>query len=109
MTSEGLGDMFEGDPADTFAGKFPLVWLGGQVEGLACADLGARTPIGDSGNIVYSNHTEPTYSIFVFPGIQVDHKPSIDLRSEEKKKLSGPCNLRTWDRMTISFLLNPAI
>jgi hypothetical protein len=33
-------------------GKFPLVPMGGQAEGLACADPGARTPIGASGNFV---------------------------------------------------------
>ena len=44
MTSEGLGEMFEGDSADTCAGKFPLVSMGGRAEGLACADPGARTP-----------------------------------------------------------------
>ena len=37
--------MFEG------AGKFPLVSMGGRAEGLACADPGARTPIGASGNL----------------------------------------------------------
>ena len=45
--------MFEGDSADTCAGKFPLVWMGGRAEGLACADPGARTPIGASG--IYFN------------------------------------------------------
>ena len=50
MTSEGLGEMFEGDSADTCAGKFPLVFMGGRAEGLACADPGARSPIGASGN-----------------------------------------------------------
>ena len=49
MTSEGLGQMFEGDSADTGAGKFPLVSMGDRAEGLACADPGARTPIGASG------------------------------------------------------------
>ena len=29
MTSEGLWEMFEGDSADTRAGKFPLVPMGG--------------------------------------------------------------------------------
>ena len=29
LTSEGLGEMFECDSADTFAGKFPLVSMGG--------------------------------------------------------------------------------
>ena len=55
MTSEGLGEMFEGDSAlaDTCAGKFLLVSMGGRAEGLACADPGARTPIGASGNFVF--------------------------------------------------------
>ena len=44
MTSEGLGEMFEGDSADMCAGKFPVVSMGGRAEGLACADPGARTP-----------------------------------------------------------------
>ena len=48
MTSEGLGEMFEGDSADTCAGKFPLTLMEGRAEGLACADPGARTPIGVS-------------------------------------------------------------
>ena len=51
MTSEGLGEMFEGDSADTLTGKFPLVPMGGRAEGLECADPGARTPIGVSGNL----------------------------------------------------------
>ena len=50
MTSEGLGEMFEGDSADTCAGKFSLVVMGGQAAGPACADPGARTPIGASGH-----------------------------------------------------------
>ena len=56
MTSEGLGEMFEGDSADMCAGKFPLVLMGGRAEGLACAcaDLGARTPIGASGILSFA-------------------------------------------------------
>ena len=50
MTSEGLGEMFEGDSADMCAVKFPLVLMGGRAEGLACADPGVRTPIDASGN-----------------------------------------------------------
>ena len=50
MTSEGLGEMFEGDSADMCAGKFPLVSMGGRAEGLACADPGVWIPIGASGN-----------------------------------------------------------
>jgi hypothetical protein len=51
MTSEGLGEMFEGDSAETCSVKFPLVSMGGRAEGLACTDPGARTPIGASGNL----------------------------------------------------------
>ena len=35
MTSEGLGEMLEGDSADMCAGKFPLVSMGDRAEGLA--------------------------------------------------------------------------
>jgi hypothetical protein len=48
MTSEGLGEI-EGDSADMSAGKFRLLLMGGRAEALACADPGARTPIGASG------------------------------------------------------------
>ena len=44
--------MFEGHSADKHAGNFLLVSMGGQAEGLACEDPGARTPIGASGNFV---------------------------------------------------------
>ena len=43
MTSEGLGEVFKGDSADTSAGKFPLVSMGGRANGQACAD-GERGP-----------------------------------------------------------------
>ena len=45
MTSKAFGEMFEGDSADICAGKFLVVSMGGRAEGLACADLGARTPV----------------------------------------------------------------
>ena len=50
MTFEGLGEMFEGESADTNAGNFLLTSIGGRAEGLACKDLVARTLIGVSGN-----------------------------------------------------------
>jgi hypothetical protein len=37
MTSEGLGEMFEGDSVDTCTEKCPLVLMGVRVEGLAYA------------------------------------------------------------------------
>ena len=43
MTSEWLGEMFEGDSADTCARKFPLMLMGGRANGPACAD-GERGP-----------------------------------------------------------------
>ena len=43
MTSEGLGEMFEGDSADMCARKFPLMLMGGRANGPACAD-GERGP-----------------------------------------------------------------
>ena len=51
MTSEGFGEMFGGDFADTCSKKIPLLSIAGGVEGLACADLGARTPISESRNL----------------------------------------------------------
>ena len=51
MTSEGLGEMFEVDFADTCTEKFPLKLMGVPAEGLICADPVARTPIGVSRNL----------------------------------------------------------
>ena len=50
MTSEGFGEMFEGDFADTFSEKISLVMMGSQVEVIVCADPGARSSISASGN-----------------------------------------------------------
>jgi hypothetical protein len=41
---------------NTCAEKFPLVSMGGRAEGQACADPGARTPIGASGNFCVPNY-----------------------------------------------------
>ena len=57
MTSEGLGEIFEGGSADMCAGKFPLVSMGGREEGLACTDPGARTQIGASGFFLLNSCT----------------------------------------------------
>ena len=58
MTFKGLGGMFEGDPADMCAGKFPQVSMGCRAEGLACADPRARTPIGASGIQSHVKHKD---------------------------------------------------
>jgi hypothetical protein len=59
MTSEGLREMFEGDSADTFTGKFSLMSMEGQAENLVCADPGVRTPIGVSLNLSASAEGGP--------------------------------------------------
>ena len=48
-----MGKFGEIDSADTRAGKFRLVPMGGWAEGPACADTGARTPIDPSGNLFF--------------------------------------------------------
>ena len=53
MTSERLDEMFEGDSADMCAENFPLMLMGGQAEGLACADPIAGTTIGVSRNLFF--------------------------------------------------------
>ena len=44
--------------ADMCGEKLSLVSIGCQVEGLACADPGARTPIGASGICIFFSHSE---------------------------------------------------
>ena len=54
MTSEGLREVFKGDSAETCAGKFPLVSIGGRANGQACAD-GERGPPSAQAEI-YRNY-----------------------------------------------------
>ena len=44
--------MFEGDSANMWAGKYPIMPMGADAEGLACADPGLKTPIGVSENLI---------------------------------------------------------
>ena len=44
MTSEGLGEMIEGDSADTCAGKFQLVSMGGLAPGSRMRRPGSEDP-----------------------------------------------------------------
>ena len=46
ISSEGLGEMIEGDSADMFAGKFPLMLMGGGANGQVCADSERGPPWG---------------------------------------------------------------
>jgi hypothetical protein len=52
MTYEGLGEVFEGEFADTCGEICSLMLMGGWAEGLAYAELGARISIGMSGNFL---------------------------------------------------------
>ena len=48
MSSEGLGEMFKGDSADTCGGKFPLVSMRVRAECPACAD----TALAEFGKLI---------------------------------------------------------
>jgi hypothetical protein len=52
MTSEGLGEMFEGDSAEMCAEKFSARVDGGTSGPSIVRRRGARTPIGASGNFL---------------------------------------------------------
>jgi hypothetical protein len=54
MTSEGLGEVFKGDSADTCGGKFPFVSMGGRVDRQARAD-GERGPPSARAEIILQN------------------------------------------------------
>ena len=56
MTSDELGEMFEGDFADMCAKKCQLMSMGVKAEGLACKDLVART--FDSASDGFSSDSE---------------------------------------------------
>ena len=67
MTSEGLGEMFEGDSADMCSGKFPLVSMGGRADSQACAD-GEQGPPSARAEIllVYIKFNTSKQKDFVF-------------------------------------------
>ena len=48
MTSEGLGEMFEGDFSETCGNKIPLALTGGRADLSSVCGQRARTPIGAS-------------------------------------------------------------
>ena len=55
MTSEGLGEMFEGD---TCADKFPLVLMGGRAEGLKFEERGPPSALAE---ISYYKHSDSVF------------------------------------------------
>ena len=70
MTSEGLWEIFEGDFAS-------LSLMGGRAEGLACADPGARPPIGACGNFL---QLTLKYTLFHEIGDFLPTIPSIETK-----------------------------
>ena len=58
-------------PPDMCAEKFPLVSMGGRAEGLAIADLGARTPIGASG--IFSSSSRSRFSMKYWVSLTLQH------------------------------------
>ena len=64
MTSEGLGEMFEGDFGDMCAENLSLMLMGGRTDWSKVHRRGARTPIGTDGNLVSKLLTRaPPYSL----------------------------------------------
>ena len=58
MTSEGLGEMFEGDSADTCAGKFPLTAMGAERR-VSRAQTRERGPHRRERNFQASQNVQP--------------------------------------------------
>ena len=63
MTSEGLGDMFEGDFARK---KIPLGLMGGGTDPLSVRRLRLRTPIGASGILIRKESVSFSFFEFLF-------------------------------------------
>jgi hypothetical protein len=66
MNSEGLGEVFKGDSADTCAGKFPLVSMGGRANGQACADGERGPPSARAEYLIYIIYDQLTYPLSEF-------------------------------------------
>ena len=97
--------MFEGDSADMCAGKFPLVWMGGRAEGLACADPGTRTPIGAGGNyLVLVTLTIVGGVLLVIRSIsdkiKIDNTMFIDEYHIDQQRMKSNYQRRKADRVT---------
>ena len=65
MTSEGLGEVFKGDSADTCAGKFPLVSMGGRTNGQACADVERGPPSARAELLPSFGFSRPAHGLLV--------------------------------------------
>jgi hypothetical protein len=84
MTYEGLGEMVEGDSADTCCRIFPLMSMGGRAEGLASADPVARTTIGTSRFFLVAKVVSVTERFILLVTM------SVELLGTDKSSLSPP-------------------
>ena len=75
--------MFEGDFADTRAGKIPLVPMWGWAEGPACVDTGARNPIGASGILSFAK--EDTKSLQYIIAYAKENMKFLSFAKEDTK------------------------
>ena len=85
-----MGEMFEGDFADTCTGKCPLVSMGGRAQGLACADLGAITPISVRILLVCSSapvsvDLKMIKSVDTESGVEVERNSHPGIRVTQRK------------------------
>ena len=80
MTSEGLGEVFKGDFADTCAGKFPLVSMGGRANAQACAD-GERGPPSARVEFIITRHAQFSSPINVMNiyGMQEGRNTNVEI------------------------------
>ena len=83
--------MFEGDSADMCGGTFLLMLMGGQGEGLACADPGARTPIGASGN--FTSYSQTCFLSLPAPSFLIHHVSLFCYFLSLSSRHSQPCQL----------------
>jgi hypothetical protein len=93
MTYDGLGEVFEGDSAVTPVGKFLLTSMGSGGEGLACADPGAKTPIGVSGNLIFPSFFLLLVTVTKIPeGVVVEFRNFTRALNSQKYKDSNNKN-----------------
>jgi hypothetical protein len=95
MASEGLGDLFEADCADTYAGKFLLMSIGGGVESLTCARAGHA--LRSDQQLQMKRFTTET-GIVLWPFIVIGHRSKLPINkpglSSAKLRLQLACQLR---------------
>ena len=78
MTSEGLGEMFEGDSADTCAENYLLMSMGGRVDS---GGSSVRRPRGED-----PHRSERNVWIVI---VKLFHHENVDILSDDSCVISG--------------------